>query len=86
MPKKSSRGTMDQPQPEPTWYWPADLSALDVEFIGNELQFFAEDGTEAAEWLAFWASTEENKAVFDREVLAALLRGAENTIEETNEN
>ena len=73
-------------QSEIWWPKPSALDDLQVEFEDTEdggslIHLSAEDGTECAEWLAYFQETPERQATFERELLKSLLQHAQRVID-----
>ena len=77
-------------QSEIWWPTPSALDDLQVEFEDTEdggslIHLSAEDGTECAEWLAYFQETPERQATFERELLKSLLQHAQRVIDGQSE-
>jgi hypothetical protein len=75
LPASSSRASGNYTAYNPTAIWwphPSAFDDLTVEETENGFEFSAPDGTEAAEWLAYFSETPERHAVFEEALQDAL--------------
>lgn len=74
-PGKSSPVSSKHTLYNPTAIWwphPSAFDDLTVEETENGFEFSAPDGTECADWLAYFSETPERKAVWEAEVLRSI--------------
>lgn len=71
--------SQDKSSPESgeKWWWPTDIHLLEAEVTEHGLDLWAPEGSNSAEWLAYWSSTPELHQRFTEELTNCLLKAAE---------